>query len=95
MKAKVIGVSPDDLKSHGAFEEKYSLPFPLAADEDSAVARAYGAFGKKQVQGKDDEGIIRSTFIINPEGNIAEAMYNVKAQGHVDVLRERLAELQS
>lgn len=95
MNASVIGVSPDDTVSHEAFIEKYSLSFPLAADEDHAVAEAYGAWGEKKNYGKVYEGLIRSTFIINPEGVIAEAMYNVKATGHVARVRSKLEALQS
>lgn len=94
MNAKVIGVSPDDLDAHGNFEAKYNLPFPLASDNDHRVAEAYGAWGEKQNYGKNYEGIIRSTFIIDPQGKIAEAMYNVKATGHVEHVREKLATLQ-
>ncbi|MCA9835279.1 MAG: peroxiredoxin [Trueperaceae bacterium] len=94
MNAKVIGISPDGLDSHSDFESKYSLPFPLAADENHSVAEAYGAWGEKQNYGKTYEGIIRSTFIIDPDGKVAEAMYNVKATGHVERVREKLASLQ-
>lgn len=94
MSAAVLGISPDDLASHGSFVEKYSLPFPLASDPDHRVAKAYGAYGEKKNYGKTYEGILRSTFLIDPEGRIAEAMVNVKAQGHVERVRARLAELQ-
>ncbi len=93
--AHVIGVSADDLKSHGKFEEKYSLPFPLASDEDASVAKAYGAYGEKTFSGKTYEGVLRATFIINPEGEIAEVMYNVKAEGHADAVRQKLSELKA
>ena len=95
MNASVLGISPDDLNSHEAFESKYSLPFPLASDEDNSVALAYGAWGEKTNYGKTYEGIIRSTFIIDPDGLIAEAMYNVKATGHVASVREHLTSLQA
>ena len=94
MNATVIGVSPDGTVSHEKFKEKYSLPFPLAADEDHKVAEAYGAWGEKKNYGKVYEGLIRSTFIISPEGKIAEAMYNVKATGHVERVRAKLEEHQ-
>jgi thioredoxin-dependent peroxiredoxin len=95
MKAHVIGVSADDLKSHEKFGEDYSLPFPLASDPDSKLAKEFGAWGKKQNYGKEYEGLLRSTFIIDPTGKVAEAMYNVKADGHVEKVRERLSELQA
>lgn len=94
MNAKVIGISPDAVSSHEDFKEKYSLPFPLAADEDHAVAEAYGAWGEKKNYGKIYEGLIRSTFIISPEGKIAEALYNVKATGHAERIRAKLEEFQ-
>ncbi len=93
MNASVIGVSPDDLESHGEFRDKYSLPFPLASDQGHRVAEAYGAWGEKQNYGKTYQGVIRSTFLIGPDGKVAEAMYNVRAQSHAERVRERLAEL--
>lgn len=92
--ARVIGVSPDDLDSHASFRDKYQLPFPLASDIDHRVAEAYGAWGEKQRYGKTYEGVIRSTFLIDPQGRVAEALYNVRAQGHAERVRERLGELQ-
>ena len=95
MNASVIGVSADDMASHEAFRDEYSLPFPLASDEGAEVAKAYGTYGSKEMGGKTYTGTLRSTFIINPEGHIAEAMYNVSAQGHVEKVQARLAELQA
>ncbi len=89
----VLGISPDSLKSHKNFSEKYELPFPLLSDPDKEVASKYAAYGEKKNYGKTYMGIIRSTFIINPEAKIAEAMYNVRAKGHVERLRKKLAEL--
>jgi thioredoxin-dependent peroxiredoxin len=94
MGAKVIGISPDDLSSHQKFEGDFGLPFPLASDPDHKIAEAYGVWGEKQNYGKSYMGIIRSTFIISPKGQIAEAMYNVKADGHVERVQERLEALQ-
>jgi peroxiredoxin Q/BCP len=93
--AVVLGVSGDDLASHAAFERKYQLPFPLLSDAGFEVAKRYGAYGEKQTFGKVYRGIIRSSFIIDPEGRIAEAKYNVKAQGHAQWVVERLEALQS
>ena len=95
MNATVLGVSPDDVASHEKFTNDFGLPFPLIADTDHAVAEAYGAWGEKKNYGKTYHGIIRSTFIIDPEGNVAEAMYNVKATDHAEHVRQRLQELQN
>jgi thioredoxin-dependent peroxiredoxin len=78
--AVVLGVSPDDTGSHRKFKEKYGLPFPLLADPRHEVADAYGAWGEKQYAGKTYLGIIRSTFVIDAEGNVARAMYGVNAE---------------
>ncbi len=93
--ATVLGVSPDGLASHEGFAANHDLAFPLLSDSDLSVARAYGAYGEKNVYGKVTEGLIRSTFIIDPEGTISEAMYNVKPAGHVDRVARRLEELRS
>ncbi len=85
----VIGVSPDSVNSHKKFKEKYGLNFILLSDPDKKVAEIYGAYGEKKMYGKITKGIIRSTFIIDEEGKIAKAWYNVKAKGHVEkVLKE-------
>jgi peroxiredoxin Q/BCP len=94
MNAKVIGVSADDMKSHGKFEKDFGLPFPLASDPDSKISKAYGAFGIKKMYGKEYEGIIRSTFIIDPKGKIADARYNVKADQDTDIVQKTLESLQ-
>jgi peroxiredoxin Q/BCP len=78
--AVVLGVSPDDTGSHRKFKEKYGLPFMLLADTEHEVADVYGAWGEKQYAGKTYLGIIRSTFVIDPEGNVARAMYGVNAE---------------
>lgn len=95
MNAAILGVSPDSVDSHQKFKEEHNLNFPLLADEDNALAKAYGAYGIKKNYGKEYEGIIRSTFIINPDGEIAEAMYNVKATGHAQRVADKLKSLQS
>ncbi len=86
----VLGISPDPLKKLVKFAEDESLPFPLLSDADHAVAEAYGAWGEKKNYGKTYEGLIRSTFVIDPEGKIALAQYNVRATGHVAKLRKDL-----
>jgi peroxiredoxin Q/BCP len=70
--AVVLGVSPDPIGSHLKFKQKYSLPFPLLADEDHAVAEAYGAWGDKSMYGRKYKGILRTTYLIDPGGRIAE-----------------------
>lgn len=80
----IIGVSKDSAESHRAFKAKFKLPFVLLADTDGSLCRAYGAWGLKNNYGKTYEGIIRSTFLIDPAGIIQHAWYNVRAAGHVD-----------
>ncbi len=94
MNAKVIGVSADDMNSHGKFEKDFGLPFPLVSDTDNHVSKAYGAFGIKKMYGKEYEGITRSTFIIDPHGEIADARYNVKADQDTDIVQKTLLSLQ-
>jgi thioredoxin-dependent peroxiredoxin len=85
---EVVGVSPDPIARLAGFRDEHDLPFPLLSDEDHAVAAAYGAYGTKKNYGREYEGIIRSTFVIGPDGTIVEAWRNVKAAGHGDrVLR--------
>lgn len=64
----IIGVSPNTMQSHDKFANKYSLPFPLIADTDKSIAKSYGVWGLKKFMGRDYEGILRTTFIINEEG---------------------------
>jgi peroxiredoxin Q/BCP len=76
----VLGVSPDDVESHRKFKSKYELPFTLLADPEHEVADLYGVWGEKSFAGKTYMGITRSTFVIDPEGNVAQAMYGVNAE---------------
>jgi peroxiredoxin Q/BCP len=80
----VLGVSPDDERSHVKFKEKYDLPFTLLVDPDHKIADEYGAWGEKTFAGKTYEGVLRSTFVIDGEGNVAKVMRNVKADTHAD-----------
>jgi thioredoxin-dependent peroxiredoxin len=83
----VLGVSPDDETSHVKFKEKYSLPFTLLADPDHKVAEEYGVWKERNLYGKKSMGIERSTFVIDPDGNVAKAMRRVKPEAHAtDVL---------
>ena len=101
--AVIMGVSPDSTESHRNFIEKQDLDITLLSDPDKETHRAYGAWGIKKNYGKEYEGVIRSTFIISPEGKIAEAWSKVKVRvkrkdgetRHVDVVKERLKELQN
>lgn len=94
LNAKVLGVSADDRTSHQHFVEEHNLPFPLLVDEGNALAKRYGAHGERNLYGKKVTGVLRSTFIINPEGLVVKAMYNVKATGHVGRVQKALATLQ-
>lgn len=87
---KVLGISPDPVAKLTSFVEKESLNFPLLSDEDHAVAAAYGAWGEKKNYGKTYEGLIRSTVVVDPDGKVALAQYNVRATGHVAKLRRDL-----
>jgi thioredoxin-dependent peroxiredoxin len=86
----IIGISPDPPEKLLRFREKENLGISLVSDQDRAVLRAYGAYGPKKLYGKEVVGVIRSTFIIDPEGRIERAAYNVKATGHVAKLRREL-----
>ncbi len=95
MGAQVLGVSADDLASHADFAEGHNLSFPLLSDPTGEVAKHYGAFGRKMIPHTDKtyEGVLRSTFIIDPDGNVAEAMYGVDHNGHAQAVSEKLEEL--
>ena len=86
----VVGISPDKVDSLAKFRAKEHLTFPLASDPDKKVLDAYGAFGEKSLYGKLVQGVIRSTFVVGPDGAIVLAEYNVKATGHVAQLRKDL-----
>ena len=91
--AVVLGVSPDDVKSHEKFKTKFNLPFPLLADQDHAVAEAYGAWGEKSMYGKTYNGILRTTFVIGPDGKIARVFEKVKPKGHAAEVLDALKEI--
>lgn len=80
----ILGISPDDRASHKRFADKFSLPFPLLADPDHAIAESYGAWKEKLNYGRKYMGIERSTFVIDKEGNIAKKYSNVKVDQHAD-----------
>jgi peroxiredoxin Q/BCP len=87
---EVVGISPDEPAKLAKFRERDALSITLASDPDKAVMRAYGAFGEKKLYGKVVEGVIRSTVVVDEEGRVAVAQYNVKATGHVAKLRRDL-----
>ncbi len=84
MGAAVAGVSPDSVKSHCKFIEKYGLKIALLSDPEKKVVKKYGAWGVKKMYGKESEGLVRSTFLISPEGKVARAWNRVKAEGHAE-----------
>jgi peroxiredoxin Q/BCP len=86
----VLGVSPDKPAKLAKFVADEGLTFPLLSDESREVLKEWGAFGEKKNYGKTIMGVIRSTFVVDPEGRIAKAMYNVRATGHVAKLRRDL-----
>ena len=86
----VLGISPDKPAKLEKFRERDALPFHLLSDPDKAVLDAYGAYGEKKMYGKVVVGVIRSTFVIGPDGKIEHAFYNVKATGHVAKLMRDL-----
>jgi peroxiredoxin Q/BCP len=88
--AIVIGISPDSPKRHSNFIQKHNLKITLLSDENKEVLKAYGAWGKKKMYGKEYEGVIRSTFIISPDGEIVKEFKNVKAKGHAKRVLEEL-----
>ena len=87
---EVIGISPDPPAKLAKFRDRDGLTFPLLSDPDKSVLTAYGAYGEKQNYGRTVQGVIRSTFVIDEQGRIERAMYNVKATGHVAKLRREL-----
>jgi len=88
--AEILGVSPDDVASHGKFKSKYELPFTLLADPEHEVAEKYGVWGERNAYGKKSMGIKRSTFIIDSDGNVAKAMMGIKPAGHASEVLDSL-----
>jgi peroxiredoxin Q/BCP len=80
----ILGVSPDSVESHNKFRSKYNLPFTLLSDPDHKVASAYGAWGKKKLYGREYDGILRSTFIIDEKGTIEHIFDKVKVDTHAE-----------
>lgn len=85
--AVVLGVSPDDVTSHVKFRDKYGLPFTLLADPEHEVAEQYGVWGEKRYMGRTYLGVSRTTFLVAPDGTVAQVMHDVKPDAHAaDVL---------
>jgi peroxiredoxin Q/BCP len=86
----VVGISPDKPAKLAKFRDAERLTFPLLSDPDRTVLEAYGTYGEKKMYGKTTMGVIRSTFVVDPDGKIQSAQYNVKATGHVARLMQDL-----
>nr|WP_240491364.1 thioredoxin-dependent thiol peroxidase [Pirellula sp. SH-Sr6A] len=93
--AVVLGVSPDDDKSHAKFRDKFSLNFPLLADPDHSIAEAYGAWREKNMYGKKSMGVQRSTYLIDSDGKVAKVWKRVSVDGHDAAVLEAIDELAS
>ena len=89
----ILGVSPDSVKSHVKFKEKYQLPFPLLADEDHRVCDAYGVWGLKKLMGREYEGVLRTTFLIDARGKVRRVFENVRPAEHSAEVLEALQNL--
>jgi peroxiredoxin Q/BCP len=87
---QVLGISPDSRQALAKFAENQQLTFPLLSNPDKKVMREWGAFGEKKNYGKVVQGVIRSTFVVAPDGTLAEVRYNVRATGHVAMLLKNL-----
>ena len=89
----IVGVSPDPVDKLEPFRVEHNLPFPLLSDEDHSMSEAYGAWGIKKNYGKEYEGLIRSTIVVDEAGVVTNAWYNVKAKGHVERIERELVGL--
>ncbi len=93
MKAKVVGISRDSAASHRKFRELHGLGVLLLSDADHQVMQNYGVWAKKKMYGKESYGVVRSTFLIDPQGNVASIWRSVKVKGHMDAVMKRLEQL--
>ena len=93
LNATVLGVSPDSVQSHQKFRDKYDLKVTLLSDPEKGILEKYGAFGTKKTYGIESLGVIRSTFLIDPDNKIAHAWPNVKAKGHAEQVMLKLKDL--
>lgn len=87
---EILGVSPDPVAKLDDFRSEYQLPFSLLSDEDHSMAEAYGAWGMKKNYGKEYEGLIRSTFVIDADGLVEQTFYNVRATGHAERIASQI-----
>jgi peroxiredoxin Q/BCP len=91
--AVILGVSPDSEESHAKFASKHQLPFTLLVDEGHKVCEAYGVWGRKKMMGREYDGVFRTTFLIDKDGNIAKVFEGVKPATHSDEVLQALADL--
>ncbi|MFA9432346.1 thioredoxin-dependent thiol peroxidase [Egicoccus sp. AB-alg2] len=92
--AAVVGISPDSVASHAKFQGKYDLPHTLLSDPDKTVMEPWGAYGEKTLYGKVTRGVIRSTVLVDAQGNVAKVWKRVQAKKHADQVLKALADLQ-
>ncbi|NIN01503.1 MAG: thioredoxin-dependent thiol peroxidase [candidate division Zixibacteria bacterium] len=93
LNALILGVSPDSIESHSKFADKHQLKITLLSDTEHKVLEAYGEWQKKSMYGKEFWGVVRSSFLIDPDGKIRSIWRKVKVVGHVEEVRSRLVEL--
>ena len=93
LEAEVLGISRDSPASHKKFTEKHSLEIKLASDADHKVTEAYGAWALKKMYGKESYGVMRSTFLIDPQGKVAHAWKKVSVKGHAEAVAEKLRQI--
>ena len=87
---EVIGISPDSVASHKKFAEKHNLPFPLISDPEKKIIKSYGAWGAKKLYGREYEGLLRTTYVIDENGNIEEVFKKVKTKEHTEQIIKTL-----
>jgi peroxiredoxin Q/BCP len=91
--SEIVGVSPDSMESHCGFADKHNLEITLLSDTEHKVLESYGAWQKKKMYGREFWGVVRSTFLIDPEGKVRHAWRKVKVAGHVEEVQNQLTEL--
>jgi len=90
---RIIGISRQSVESHKRFREKHGLRITLLSDPDAEIHKSFGAWGKKKMYGREVEGVIRSTYLVSPEGEIVKEWKNVRAKGHAARVLEEIKEL--